>query len=157
MKKYLLILSLGLASMTPIYGHAIPLNLDIQLKPYRGDGAYLAIYLTNSNGIYQKTLWIAGTRSKYYKHLLDWARGSGKQRSAYDGLTGASLHQGQPLTITVDIDEALIDNGYQLRIDSAVEDGRDNRAEVIVPLTRVGDTHSSTGKGYVQSFSYRFR
>jgi hypothetical protein len=30
-----------------------------QLKDYSGNGAYLAIYVTDGNG-YQKTLWVAG-------------------------------------------------------------------------------------------------
>ena len=45
------------------------ITLTTELQNYSGDGAYLAIYLTNAKGQYQETLWIAGQKSKYYKHL----------------------------------------------------------------------------------------
>ncbi len=57
---------------------------------------------------------------------------------------------------TVDIADELIDAGYQIRIDSAVEDKRDNRAEVIVPLTTAGAGKPVAGKVYVESFTYSF-
>src|SRR5690606_36642508 len=97
---------------------------------YGGDGAYLAIYITDANGQYQKTLWVSGKKVKYYKHLRDWARGSGLKTSAYDGISGASVGSGKGLKLTVDIADTLVDAGYEIRVDSAVEDGREYAAEV---------------------------
>ncbi|CBL44389.1 conserved hypothetical protein [gamma proteobacterium HdN1] len=131
-------------------------KIQAQLNNYRGDGAYLAVYLTDNNGAYKQTLWISGKKPKYYKHLADWARGSGQQRSEYDGLSGASTTSGSTLKINADIAPALVDSGYQIRVDSAVEDQRDYRAEIIVPLTREGAGKPIAGKGYVQSLTYQF-
>ena len=50
--------------------------------------------------------------------------------------------------------DALIDAGYQIRIDSAVEDGRDNPAEVVVPLTAAAAGKPTAGKGYVKTFRF---
>jgi len=127
-----------------------------QLKNYSGDGAYVALYLVNANGQYQRTLWLAGKKAKYYKHLPDWARGSGLRSSEYDGVTGASVLSGKTLNVTVDIADALIDAGYEVRVDTSVEDKRDNRADVSAPLTTDGVGKSFTGRGYVQSLSYSF-
>lgn len=130
--------------------------LTTELKSYGGDGAYLAIYLTNAEGQYQDTLWVAGQKSKYYKHLSGWARGSGLRASEYDGLSGASVGSGKTLTVTLDLADAYIDSGFQLRVDTAVEDMRDNRNDVVVPLTTEGAGKSAAGRGYVKAFTYSF-
>lgn len=131
-------------------------TLTTELKDYGGNGAYLAIYLTDAKGAYQDTLWVAGQKSKYYKHLSGWARASGLRSSEYDGLTGASVTGGKTLTLSIDLADAYIDAGYQLRIDSAVEDMRDNRNDIVVPLTTDGAGKPVTGRGYVKTFTYSF-
>ena len=75
--------SLCLAGVLALPGmaQARPVTLTTQLQSYSGDGAYLAIYVTDAAGQYKKTLWVAGKKSKYYKHLRDWARGSGMKAS----------------------------------------------------------------------------
>jgi hypothetical protein len=78
------------------------------------------------------------------------------RRSEYDGLTGASVRNGQTFTFSADLDDALLDAGLQIRIDSAVEDQSENRAEIIAPLTTAGAGKPVTGKGYVKSFSYQW-
>ncbi|WP_019934730.1 DUF2271 domain-containing protein [Oceanimonas smirnovii] len=146
---------LVLASL-PGLSQAREVTLTTELKDYSGDGAYVAIYVTDADGRYQQTLWVAGKKAKYYKHLKDWARGSGLRGAEYDGKTGASLLSGHTLTTRVDLDDALFDAGYQLRLDTAVEDQRDQRAEVMVPLTTAGAGQPVAGRGYVKSFTYQF-
>ncbi|VXC04069.1 Tat pathway signal protein [Pseudomonas sp. 8AS] len=154
MKTLTTSLCLAGAMVAPGLAQAQAITLNTQLKDYRGNDAYLAIYLTDAQGQYQQTLWVAGKKPKYYKHLRDWARGSGLQRSAFDGISGASVGSGDNLSVAVELADSLIDAGYQIRIDSAVEDKRDNRAEVSVPLTRAGAGQPANGTGYVESFSY---
>jgi len=156
MNKTLISLALAGATAAPLLAHAQPqpLTLDVTLKEYRGKDAYLAIYLTDADGQYQKTLWVAGKKAKYYRHLRDWTGGGGAQRAEFDGLTGASVGSGENLTVAVELEQALLDAGYEIRIDSAVEDKRDNRAEVRLPLTR--EPGETTGSGYVDRVSYRF-
>lgn len=156
MKNITLALAMAATIALPTLAEARDVTLTTELNNYRGDGAYLALYLVDANGQYQRTLWLAGKKTKYYKHLADWARGSGLRSSEYDGVTGASVLSGKTLNVTVDIADELIDAGYQIRIDTAVEDLRDNRAEISAPLTRDGVGKSFQGKGYVQSFHYTF-
>lgn len=134
--------------------HARPLVLNAQLQNYGGNGAYLAFYLTDAKGNYKKTLWVAGKKSKYYKHLSEWARGSGLSASQFDGITGASVGSGKALKVTVELADTLIDAGYEIRVDSAVEDGRDYPLAVRIPLTAAGAGKPVQGRGYVKSFSY---
>lgn len=130
--------------------------LTTELQNYAGDGAYLAIYLTNTEGQYQKTLWVAGQKSKYYKHLTGWARASRLRTSEYDGVTGASVTSGKTLTVTLELADSYIDSGFELRVDSSVEDLRDNRNDVVVPLTSNGMGKAVAGSGYIKAFTYSF-
>ncbi len=155
-KKWLSAVVLAGVAAWPALAQARDVTIATELSHYRGDGAYLAIYLTDSTGVYQQTLWVAGKKSKYYKHLSDWAQGSKRSRAEYDGVTGASITRGETLQITVNLDDALIDSGYQIRVDAAVEDLRDRPADIIAPITTAGAGQPVTGQGYVQSLTYTF-
>ncbi len=157
MKKKLFIAGLTAALAFPAVVLAKEVTLTTELTNYRGDGAYIAIYLTDSDGAYQGTLWVAGGKSKYYKHLGGWARGSGLDPAEYDGLTGASVTSGRTLKVTLNLDDSLIDNGYEVRVDSAVEDMRDIRADVIAPLTTEGSGKPVSGRGYVRALTYELQ
>jgi len=156
MKKILLVLGLAVSVALPALAQAREVTFTTELLDYGGDGAYMALYLTDLSGAYQGTLWVAGKKSKYYKHLSGWARGSRLDPAEYDGLTGASITSGRTLKITLDLDDALIDSGHEVRVDTAVEDMRDNRADVAVPLTTEGAGKPVSGRGYVRSFRYDF-
>lgn len=73
MKKFIAATCLAGAIALPGLAQAREVTLTTQLKDYNGNDAYLAIYLTDANGQYQKTLWVAGKKAKYYRHLTDWA------------------------------------------------------------------------------------
>jgi hypothetical protein len=128
-----------------------------ELQNYGGDGAYLALYLTDAGGEYLGTLWVSGEDSKYYKHLGGWARGSRLNPAEYDGLTGASVTSGRTLIITLNLDDSLIDIGYEVRVDSAVEDRRDIRADAVVPLTTEGSGKPVSGRGHVRTLTYEIQ
>jgi hypothetical protein len=134
--------------------NARPVVLTTQLQSYGGNGAYLAFYVTDAAGKYKKTLWVSGTKVKYYKHMSDWARGSGLNTREFDGITGASVGSGKSLKVTVELADALIDAGYEIRVDTAAEDGRDNPLDARIPITKLGGGKPVKGRGYVKSFMY---
>jgi len=146
--------TLSIALLGPGLAEARQVTLNARLANYNGDGAYLAIYVTDANGGYQKSLWLSGSKSKYWKHLRDWARATGISRAEVDGVTGASIGSGGKLDVTVDLADALIDAGYQIRIDTAVEKSREIPAEVTVPLTSAGSGRAVAGSFYIKSFQY---
>ena len=154
MKKSLMTCALLAGLALPVAAEAKSLTLTTTLKNYGGNGAYLAIYLTDPQGKVYSTLRLAAPKAKYHKHLRDWSRGSAAAKRPLDGITGASVGSGKTLKFSVEVADALIDAGYQIRIDSAVEDDRDNAAEVIAPLTKAAAATPIAGKGYVQSFRF---
>jgi hypothetical protein len=127
--------------------------LEAQLTSYGGDGAYLAIYLTDRTGKFHSTLWVAAPKAKYWSHLRDWYRATGGAAKV-DGLSGASVGAGKTLRVTVDLADALLDAGYQIHIDTAVEKMQDKPSEVVVPLTAAGTAKAAAGRGVVKSFRY---
>lgn len=139
----------------PSMASARPVTFETQLGNYGGDGAYVVMYVTDRAGRYQGTLWMAGDNAKYYRHLRDWYRMSGG-RTTLDGVTGASVGAGKTLRATLDIADALVDTGYEIHIDTAVEKMNENPSEVVVPLTTSGVGKPAKGRGYVKSFRYTF-
>ena len=128
-----------------------PVTLTTTMNSYGGDGAYLAIYLTDAKGAYAGTLWVAGGKAKYYKHLASWNRLSAGDARRLNGVTGASVGAGRTLKVTADLADALLDAGYEIRIDAAVEDQRDSPAEVRLPLSTAQAGQPVRGKQYIQS------
>lgn len=131
-------------------------TITTTMNPYGGEGAYLALYLTDAQGGYQGTLWVAGQKTKYWKHLSDWYRATGGTAADIDAITGASVGSGRTLTVSVELADALLDAGYQIRLDSSVEEIADRPAEVVAPLTTAGKGQPVAGTGFVQSLQYDF-
>lgn len=154
MKTLLSALALTTALTVPALAIAKPITLTTNMTQYGGDGAYLALYVTDANGAYMGSLWMAGGKAKYYEHLSDWYRATGGNTAEINGITGASVGAGRQLKITLDLADALFDAGYNLHIDASVEDMRDSPSEVVVPLTTTGAGKPVTGRRYIRDFTY---
>ena len=154
MKSLLAMLALTTALTVPGLATARPVTLTTTMNAYGGDGAYLALYVTDASGAYVGSLWMAGGKSKFYKHLTDWYQATGGDPAQINGITGASVGAGRTLEVTLDLADALFDAGYTLHIDAAVEDMRDSPNEISVPLTTAGAGTSVPGRRYIANFKY---
>lgn len=156
-KPLMTLLGTACALALPAVAQSRPLTLSAQLKNYGGDGAYLAAYLTDAKGAYVRTLWVAGGKAKYFKHLSDWNRLSAGDSKRLNGVTGASVGAGRTLKVTADLADALIDAGYEIRVDAAAEDMRDSPSEVRIPLTTANAGKPQVGKQYIQSVTFELK
>lgn len=156
-KPLLTTLAAACALAIPALAQSRPVTVSATLKNYGGDGAYLAVYLTDAKGAYVRTLWVAGGKAKYYRNLSDWNRLSTGDAKRLQGVTGASVGQGRTLKVTADLADALIDAGYEIRIDAAVEDMRDSPSEVRVPLSSAHAGKPQAGRQYIQSASFQLQ
>ena len=154
MKSLIAALVVTTALTLPGMALARPVTLTTTLNSYGGPGAYLAFYVTDAQGAYAGSLWMAGGKSKYYKHLSDWYRATAGSAAEINGITGASVGAGRQLSITLDLADALFDAGYVLHVDAAVEDMRDSPSEVEVPLTSTGAAEAHQGRRYIASLVY---
>lgn len=156
-KPLMTTLAAALAVALPAVAQARPVSMSIPLKNYGGDGAYLAVYVTDAKGAYVRTLWVAGGKAKYYKHLPDWNRLSAADSKRLQGVTGASVGAGRTLKVTADLADALIDAGYEIHVDVAVENMRDSPSELRVPLSTQNAGKPQAGKQYIQSLSFQLQ
>ncbi|PPJ49041.1 DUF2271 domain-containing protein [Rhizobium sp. KAs_5_22] len=154
MKSLLAMLAVTTALTLPGLAMAGQVTFTTTLSNYGGDGAYLAYYVTDAQGKYAGSLWMAGGKARYYEHLSGWYRATGGDNAEINGITGASVGAGRSLKITLDLADMLFDAGYQLHIDSAVEDMRDSPNEIVVPLTSSGSGQTVKGKRYIADFTY---
>lgn len=146
MKKIAALLLLATAIVSPSFAMAKDVTVSARLINYSGNSAYLAVYLTDANGSLQQTLWLAGSKTRYYGDLRGWVRSLGNATSVnIDGVTGASVGGGQTLTVKANIADNLIDAGYQIHIDTAVEHGGEYADDAVIPLTSAGGTVDGTG------------
>jgi hypothetical protein len=156
MKKLTAILLLATAFSAPGLAFAKDATLAIQMTNYQGPPAYLAVYLTKPDGTYDSTLWVAGGRSEYYRHLRGWVRGISGTNQRIDTITGASVGSGRTLKVGIAVADALIDAGYTIHVDSAVEHGAENRDDVVLPLTQANSGTVVAGNGYISSMAVTF-
>lgn len=154
MKSFIALLAVTTALTVPGLAMAREVTFTTNMRSYGGDGAYLAYYVTNPQGTYVGSLWMAGGKTRHYEHLSGWYRAAGGDTAEINGITGASVGAGRSLQVTVDIADALFDAGYQLHIDSAVEDMRDSPNEIVVPLTSGGSGQKVKGTRYIAAFTY---
>ncbi|MEO5807927.1 DUF2271 domain-containing protein [Devosia sp.] len=156
MKKLTAILLLATALSAPGLAYAKDATLAIQTASYQGPPAYLAVYLAKPDGSYDSTLWVAGGRSSYYRHLRGWIRGISNTNERIDGITGASVGSGRTIEVGITIADALIDAGYTIHVDSAVEGGAENRDDVVLPLNSATSGQVVAGNGYVAALRVTF-
>ena len=145
--------ALTTALTAPAMAFARPVTLTANMANYGGRGAYMAVYLTDAAGAYAGSLWMAGGKAKYYRHLSDWARLTGGDPAQVDGITGASVGAGGKLELTIDVSDALFDAGYTLNVDAAVEDMRDSPNEIALPLDSANSGKAVQGRMYIADFA----
>lgn len=148
MKKSLLALAVAWPALMPMAAEARPVRITATLKSYGGDGAYLAIYLTDKAGKLVKTIHVAGGKAKYHAHLSAWHRQSGGR---IDGTTGASVGAGKSLRVTTEIAEALLEAGFEVRVDAAAEDMADAPVDARIGVSADNAGKPVSGRRYVQS------
>ena len=154
MKSLFAVLALSTALTFPAVAMAKPVTLQAKLRDYGGNNAYLALYVTDKTGNYVGSLWLAGSRTRYFEHLAGWYRATGGDTSQINGITGASIGSGRTLEVTLDLKDALFDAGYTLHVDAAAENMRESPNDVVVPLTAAGTGQAVKGRRYISSFTY---
>jgi hypothetical protein len=141
------------ALVTPGLAMAGDVTITTKMANYSGNNAYLSIYLTKPDGSYETTLWVAGSKMRYLGEMRGWVSALqqwGGQLSL-DGITGASVGSGRTLTIHASIADAMIDAGYQIHVESAVEHGGQYPDDAVATVTSQPQT--VRGNGYVSTLS----
>ncbi len=137
--------ALALAMAVPAQAKTLTVITSLGAVP--GPRAYVAIYVTDPKGKVYDTIHVAGREAKYHQHLRGWVRGARKSRTKPHSVTGASAGSGKVLKAQFEIADNLIAAGYQVRVDTAVENFADVPKAAVLTL---GKDTSVRGRGIVR-------
>jgi hypothetical protein len=121
----------------------------LQMSNYAGEGAYVVVSVISPKGEYEKTLYVMGDDKKWYNSLKEWYKVYTK-KPKISAKTGASVTGGDRSITTMEIDNALLNKGYKLRFETAVEDQKYHVDDVEMPLTTEALAEKAEGKGYIR-------
>lgn len=151
MRKLFAALVMSTALFAPSLAHAKTISATITMADYSGPHAYVAVYLEKPNGQFHSTLSVRGYKNKYRRHLRGWVRGASNSNQPLDGLSGASVGSGRTFTVSAYVKDALLDAGYKITVDTAVEDNGEFRSDAAIQINSANPNVASKGKGFVKS------
>ena len=121
----------------------------VQIKNYKGEGAYVIVSLINPKGDYEKTLYVIGDDPEWYYELSSWWKFYGKKRTKIDGISGATLAGGERAMCILNLDKDKINRGYRLRFETAVENQNYHEKDIEIRLNKSNLAKKFDGNGYV--------
>lgn len=151
MKKTFAALAVSTALLAPNIAYAKTVSATVTMKGFQGPPAYVAVYLTKPDGQFHSTLSVKGHKSKYRRHLRGWIRGASRSNQPLDAISGASVGSGRTFTVSANVKDALLNAGYQVHVDTAVEDQGEFRSDAAVKISSAKPSVSASGKGFVKS------
>lgn len=122
----------------------------IQMKNYKGEGAYIVISLLDPDGKYEKTLYVQGDDDEWYSDIYEWWNFQGKVRTDIDAITGATISGGERTINVIEIENSKIDAGYKIRFESAVEDQEYYKDDLQFDLTSENLKAKMEGNGFIR-------
>jgi hypothetical protein len=135
---------------------ARPVDVTVEMAVYGGNRAYLAGYLVDPAGKYVGTVMVAGSRDKYFEHLSRWYRLFQRAGQPVDGTTGASIGTGETMNAHFDIPDSMLNAGYTLRIESAVENQNYFPDDAAVVMEDANNGTAKRGTGYIRNVTIAY-
>lgn len=127
----------------------------VQMNEYSGPEAYFHLYLVNPEGKFDHTLWVSGPDKIWWPDSKRWFGYTSAAVENLDAITGASTPSGARAVMRVEIDPALIDTGYKLRVETSVENADNVQQDAEVDLTAANQRVKTPGTGYVRYIRYK--
>lgn len=127
----------------------------VQLNEYTGPEAYFHLYLVNPEGKFDHTLWVSGPDKLWWPDSKRWFGYTSAAAEDLDAITGASTPSGARAVMRVEIDPALVDKGYNLRVETSVENADNVQEDAEVGLTTANQRAKVPGTGYVRYIRYK--
>lgn len=142
--------------LLPQVAAAVEATFLVQLNDYVGDEAYFSLYLIDSSGRYVRTLWVSGDEERWYEDQPRWWKYLGRAPQDLDAITGASTPPGDRTVIRINLEDDILDAGYQVRVDTSVEDQHNFPLDVETPLQAAQHGQKIPGTGYVRYLRYQW-
>lgn len=134
----------------------------VQMIEYRGEGAYFAISVVDSKAEYIKTLYVMGNDKTWFsdmKTFWQYLRNNNLYTdkafySMVDGISGATISGGQRRIFPLEIPVDLLNKGYLLRFETAVEDKGYYSEDVAFYLNQTALSKSYKGSGFISEIKF---
>jgi len=149
-KKIIAVLVITLVTMAFSKSETTKYKCMIQMKNYDGEGAYIVISLLNTQGKYEKTLFVQGDDEDWYHDITEWWQFHGKVRTDIDAITGATISGGNRAINVIEIPNDKINSGYKIRFETAVEDQEYYADDVEFELTTESVKSKTEGNGFIR-------
>ena len=152
MKSFIVLLVFGLGWIAVDPPHqkteTVSYKCMVQMVNYTGEKAYLVISLIAPDGQYVQTLDVMGDDEEWYSDIKEWWSYFEPSGESIDGISGASIGNGERQISNFEVAAAKIDAGYSLRFETAVEDKEYYPTDLEIALS------SETSKGKVEGSGY---
>ena len=122
----------------------------VQMTNYEGEGPYFVVSALDGEGKYLETLHVSGEDEEWYPDLEDWWAFMEEDASGVDAITRPSVPAGGRAVFVIEIGEDLIDAGNQIRFETAVEDQKYVKDDLLLPLTTESLNGKFEGTGYIR-------
>lgn len=123
----------------------------VQLTNYTGEGAYIVVSVLDKNGKYLETLQVLGDDKEWYPDLPKWWNYfTAEKEQSIDAIVGATIAGGERSVFVLEIEDQFINNGNQLRFETAVENQKYSADDVKLPLNTVTLSGKYEGEGYIR-------
>jgi len=154
MKTFILLLvfGFGLTSLGPSKPNTdtVSYKCMVQMVNYTGEKAYLVISLVDPDGNYVQTLDVMGDDEEWYEDIKEWWAYLEPSGESVDGISGASIGNGERQITTFEVASAHVDAGYSLRFETAVEDQDYHPIDLAIPLSSETIKGKVEGNGYIR-------
>lgn len=144
------------AALAPAAAMAKDAIFLVQLNDYEGDEAYFSLYLVDPEDRYVRTLWVSGDEERWYPDQPRWWKYVGRAQEDVSAVTGASTAPGDRAVIRIALEDEVLDAGYSVRVDTAVEDQNNFPTDVQTALSADQQGDKIPGTGYVRYLRFKW-
>ena len=162
--KILLAVFLSLLSFFSVKKEETTLDIKcmVQMIDYRGEGAYFVISIVDANDNYLKTIYVVGNDKTWFSDMKAFwqhlrANDLYTDERFYlliDGISGATISGGQRRVFPLQIPVELLNKGYRLRFETAVEDKGYHTEDVALDLNLAALSKNYQGSGFIQQIKF---
>jgi len=122
----------------------------VQLVNYTGEGAYVIVSVLDQDDNYVKTLRVIGDDKEWYPDLEQWYAFHERTEEDIDGITGATISGGERTMFGLEVDAEYVGKNNKLRFETAVEDQKYVKDDIILPLTEATLSGKYEGSDYIR-------
>lgn len=110
----------------------------------------MVVSLIDPAGKYQETLQVFGREARWYDDLPSWFKFFKTRKEKIDAISGASITAGSRKVFTLSADESVLNKGYKLRFETAVENQNYHEKDLEMDLSTANVGQNINGTGYIR-------